>query len=164
MAQVLDCPHIELDGLYHQPEWQAVEVEEFRRSVEEAVSAPTWVVDGNYSAVRHCVWEAADTVVFLDMPLPMVLSRLVPRTVRRVITQEELWNGNREPWSNLYTLDPQRSVIAWSVTHYAAMRQRYLQAAEDPQWSALEFIRLCSPFQVQQFMKNFTEAVGKGDA
>jgi hypothetical protein len=122
------------------------------------------VIDGNYSAVRHRVWEAADTVIFLDMSFYLVLSRLVLRTVRRVITQEELWNGNREPFSNLYSLDPQVSVIAWTVTRYDVLRQRYADAAQDSHWSSLDFIRLCSPFQVQQFMKNFTEAVVKGDA
>jgi adenylate kinase family enzyme len=160
---VLGCPHIELDGLYHQADWQPLEVEEFRRRLDQAISVPTWVVDGNYSAVRQHVWEEADTVVFLDLPLSVVLPRLVLRTVRRVITQEELWNGNREPMANLYTLDPQRSVIAWSVTHFALVRQRYTEATQDPRWSHLHFIRLCSASQVQQFMKNFTEAVAKGE-
>ncbi len=164
MAEVLGCPHTELDGLYHQADWKPLEAEEFRRTVEEAISAPTWVVDGNYSAVRHRVWEEADTVVYLDMPLHLVLSRLASRTVRRVITQEELWNGNREPLSNLYSVDPQRSVIAWTVTRHAALRRRYADASQHPLWSGLEFIRLCSSGQVQQFMKNFSETMAKGDS
>lgn len=127
---------------------------EFQRRVEEVVQAPTWVVDGNYTAVRNVIWERADAVVFLDLPLHVVLCRLVPRTVRMVVGRTELWNGNREPVSNLWSFNPERSVIAWSITHHAEYRRRYTEMMADLAWSHLTFIRLCTTTQVTQLLKN----------
>jgi hypothetical protein len=102
------------------------------------------VVDGNYSAVHEVTWTKADTVVWFDLPLPLVVSRTIRRTVRRVVTREELWNGNREPFSNLWSLDPEKSIIAWAATQHGAYRRRYLAAERDSRWSDLHFVRLRS--------------------
>ncbi|NLG68109.1 MAG: adenylate kinase, partial [Firmicutes bacterium] len=55
----------------------------FRHRVHEATSGRCWVVDGNYSRVRDILWPMADTVVWLDYPLPVILGRLLRRTARR---------------------------------------------------------------------------------
>ncbi len=83
--------------------------------VDAATEGPGWVVDGNYSVVRDVVWAKADAVVWFDLPYVTVLARVVRRTVRRSLTREELWNGNREPFSNLWSLDPKKSIIAWTA-------------------------------------------------
>lgn len=51
---------------------------------------------GNYGRVRDLLWPRADTIVWLDYAFPLVLGRLTARTVRRAVTGEILWNGNRE--------------------------------------------------------------------
>lgn len=61
------------------------------------------MVDGNYSAVQELIWTRADTVVWFDLPLALVLSRIIGRTLRRVVSRQELWNGNGEPFSNLWS-------------------------------------------------------------
>jgi len=91
------------------------------------------------------VWERADTVVWLDYPRPLVMARVIRRSLSRVVRRTELWNGNRERWRNLLSLDPQESVIIWSWTHHAVNRERFLAASIDPAWSHLRFIRLRSP-------------------
>ena len=126
--------------------------------VRGAVSPPAWVVDGNYSAVRDLVRARADTVVFLDYPLHVVLTRLVPRTVMRTVRRTELWNGNREPMSNLWSIRPERSIIAWSITRHSPLRRRYVEAMVDPQWSHLAFVRLCSPSEVARFLASVPPA------
>src|SRR5919198_88590 len=42
--------------------------------------------------------ERADTVVWLDLPLRVALSRVTRRTIGRIRAGEELWSGNRESW------------------------------------------------------------------
>ena len=105
------------------------------RVVEAMVASATWVVDGNYSVVRETVWERADTVVWFDLPYAVVMARTIKRTVRRVVTREELWNGNREPWSNLYSFDPKKSIIAWAATRNGRrIRLRYTGTAKNDAW------------------------------
>ena len=62
------------------------------------VDSDGWVADGNYSKVRDLVWGSADLLVWLDYALPVIMGRLVSRTLRRLITREVLWNDNRENW------------------------------------------------------------------
>jgi len=145
LAERLRVPYVELDSIFHQPEWAELPRDEFRAQVAEVVAGRGWVVDGNYSVVRDLVWAAADSVVWVDPPRRTVMRRVIARTVARTMTRRELWNGNREPWTNLLSLDPQRSIVAWSWTRHAVYRERYGRAQEDPAWSGVEFIRVRRP-------------------
>jgi adenylate kinase family enzyme len=152
LAAQLGVPHVELDALFHQPGWTELPGPEFRRHVAAATDGEGWVIDGNYSAVRPLVWQRADTVVWLDLPRAIVLRRIVGRTLARAILRKTLWNGNRERWRNLTTLDPEQSVIAWSWTHRATYRERYGGAMEDPAWAHCRFVRLRSARDVEAFL------------
>jgi adenylate kinase family enzyme len=144
LAADLGAPHLELDSVFHQPGWQPLEREAFRERVETFTQARTWVVDGNYSAVRDIVWSRADTIVWFDLPRHKVMRQLLRRTLRRMVSGAELWNGNRERWQNLFRLDPEESILVWAWTKHASYRQRYLTAMDDPVNAHLRFIRLRS--------------------
>lgn len=161
LAAALGAPHVELDAIYHQPGWTPLGDEEFRARAAEATALPSWVVDGNYSVVRDIVWERADTVVWFDLPYAIVLGRTVRRTVRRVITREELWNGNTEPMSNLWSLNPEKSIIAWAATRHRVYRGRYAEAERDPRWEHLRFVRLRSQAKADAFMADVSSTTMK---
>ena len=149
LGAALDAPHLELDSVFHQPGWVQLADEEFRRRVAEFVVAERWVTDGNYSSkVQDLIWARADTVVWLDPPRHRVMRRIIWRTLRRVVARAELWNGNREPWTNLLRADPMKSIIAWAWTRHHATRQRYEGAMADPAHAHLTFIRLRTPAEV----------------
>ena len=152
LANRLGVAHIELDAIFHQPGWGELPVDDFRQRVTEATAAEGWVVDGNYSAVRDLVWQRADTVVWLDLPRHVVMRRILRRSACRVIFRRELWNGNRERWRNLASMDPATSIIAWAWTQHHAYRQRYSDAEADPAWSHLHFLRLRSAHEVSAFL------------
>ena len=152
LAGILKVPYLELDGVYHQPGWTPLPVEEFRARVADFAACDGWVTDGNYSVVQGLIWERADTVAWLDLPRHLVMRRLIWRTLRRMATRQELYNGNRERWQNLFSLDPEKSIIVWGWTTHAANRDRYLAAAQDPANAHLTFIRLTSPRAVRRFL------------
>lgn len=143
----LHIPLIELDQLYWRPGWQHAPADEFRDTVAAALAGERWIVCGNYGSVRDLVWAWADTVVWLDYPLPLSFYRLCRRTWQRIVTQEDLWGGNRESWRAqllsresllLYTLRThkrrQREIAAMlaeaEYTHLAALRFRLPREAE----------------------------------
>ncbi|HEU4421305.1 MAG TPA: shikimate kinase [Pilimelia sp.] len=144
LARDLGVPFIELDAVFHQPGWQPLHREEFRRRVEALAAGEAWVIDGNYSAVRDLVWARADTVIWFDLPRRTVMRRILVRTVSRAVTRAELWNGNREPIAGLFRLDPEKSIIRWSWTQHAKYRGRFTQASGDPAYAHLSFIRIGS--------------------
>ncbi len=152
LARAMGAPTIELDAIFHQPGWVPLDDESFRAEVARATAAPSWVADGNYSTVREVIWCRADTVVWLDLPYAQVLSRTIRRTVRRTVTRQELWNGNVEPWSNLYSWNPEKSIIAWAATRHKVYRQRYGEAEHDPRWEGMEFVRLRSQRDADAFL------------
>ena len=76
------------------------------------------------------------------------------RSLRRVAGRVELWNGNRERWRNLFTLDTEESVIAWAWRNHDSNRVGFEAAMADPLNAHLRFIRLRSPAEVRRFRRN----------
>ncbi|WP_231881681.1 P-loop NTPase family protein [Deinococcus puniceus] len=140
IAGRLALPHGEQDAWNHQPGWQAAPTEHFRAQVAAFTSQNAWVMDGNYSKARDIGWARADTLVWLDYPGQVVFWRLLTRTVRRTVSQEELWNGNRESLRGQFSRE---SVLPWFFrTHWKRRRETPQQIAQFPH---LKVIRLRSP-------------------
>jgi adenylate kinase family enzyme len=158
LASALGVPWLELDSVYHQADWTPLCVDEFRRRVASVASGPGWVIDGSYGKVRDIVWARADTVVWLDLPRRTVMRRLVWRTLRRVVGRVELWNGNREHWRYFFTLDEEKSVIAWAWKTHGSRRERYAAQLADPASGHLRVIRLRNPRAVRRFLRGLPEA------
>lgn len=152
LAQNLGVPFVELDAIFHQPGWVPLPPEEFRRRAAAMAAGDGWVIDGNYSTVRPLVWARADTVVWLDLPRRTVMRQIIWRTLRRVAFRAELWNGNRERWTNVFTWVPEESVISWAWHRHPVYRQRYAAAADDPANAHLCFIRLTSRAAIRHFL------------
>ena len=152
LAARLGVPHLELDGVFHQPGWQPLAADEFQRVVAERAGEDGWVIDGNYGGVQSLVWARADTVVWLDLPRWTVMRQIGWRTLRRAVTRQELWNGNREPLANFLSWDPEKSVISWAWHQHAEYRARYGAAAAEPANAHLTFIHLTSRRDVARFV------------
>lgn len=152
LAERLGVPHVELDAIFHQENWRPLPPEEFRARVDSITSGDGWVVDGNYSAVRELVWARADTVVWLDPPRGTVVRQIVWRTARRAALRMELWNGNRERWTNFFSRNPEESIIMWAWHRHSVYRNRYAAASADPQWAHLRFIRIESRRQAEHLV------------
>jgi adenylate kinase family enzyme len=161
LAEILGVPHLELDAVHHQPGWEPLPTDEFRRIVAARAAAGGWVIDGNYGRVRDLVWARADTVVWLDLPKRTVMRQVAWRTLRRVALRRELWNGNRERWRNFFTWNPEQSVISWAWHKHATDRATYAAAAAGPAGAHLRFIRLASRRDVARFL---AEARSAADA
>jgi adenylate kinase family enzyme len=156
IAKRLDVPFVELDGLMHQAGWQPRPDDEFMSDVERLSSQPAWVIDGNYRrfVIEGPVWSKADTVVWLDLPRRTVMRQVIGRTVRRALTREELWNGNREPLSNFTSLDPATNVIVWAWIKHDEFSARYATAMADPRWRHLNFVQLRSHADADRWLKS----------
>ncbi|MHB8395274.1 MAG: P-loop NTPase family protein [Candidatus Dormibacteria bacterium] len=142
LALILNSEHTELDAIIHQSNWVDLELDEFRRRVNERLEASSWVIDGNYAQVRDLVWRRADTVVWTDPSRRTVMTHLLRRTLARLITGRELWNGNRETWRDLLSFDPNRSVVMWAWVEHRRYQAAYQAASRDPIWASLRFIRV----------------------
>ena len=152
LAERLAIPYIELDALHWEPNWSEAPDEVMRERVRSAISGEEWVVDGNYSAIRDLVWARADTVVWLDLPLPTILAGYARRTIRRILFRQELWSGNRERLGFLLGRD---SLLWWILGTYRRRRRDYpVLLAERPQITA---IRLRSPREATAWLAGIAQ-------
>ncbi len=75
-------PVVHLDALYWRPGWVPTPEDEWRRTVEALVARPSWVMDGNYGGTLDIRLPACDTVVFLDTPRRVCITRVIARWLR----------------------------------------------------------------------------------
>lgn len=146
LARRLDLPFVELDALVHGPNWAETPDDELRALVEPVLGSDGWVIDGAYQhKLGELVLQAADTVVWLDLPIRVWLPRLTRRTLRRLRTREELWNGNRESLRN--AVWGRESLFAWAFRTHVSRRRTWPQALAD-----YNVVRLRAPAEVAAFL------------
>ena len=143
----LGLKYVELDALYWQPGWIAAELPDFRQSVQTALASAQrgWVVAGNYRMVRDIIRPAADLLIWLDYPLPLLFWRLLVRTARRLALKEELWNGNRERLWEQMRLWSDDSLFHWLFKSYGMHRREYPALFALPEYAHLNVLRLSTP-------------------
>ncbi|HEY9296341.1 MAG TPA: adenylate kinase, partial [Phormidium sp.] len=133
ISQRLVIPHIELDALHWEPNWVEAPDHIFRERVINAISGDSWVVDGNYSPVRDIVWKKADTIVWLNYSLSVIMTRLLWRTFERSLTQQELWSGNHETLQKSFL--SRDSILLWALQTYRTRRKEYPILFAQPEYS-----------------------------
>ena len=156
LAAALGVPHIELDALYHRPGWRPADPVEFRAEVSRLIEQPGWVVDGNYHGpgVAAVVRAKTDLIIALDLPRPVVLCRLLRRTARRVLTGEELWNGNRETLRQL--VNPRTSLLLYAHRTFGKDRRRAAADELASRSGGTAAVRLRSAGSVRRFVAYLT--------
>lgn len=149
LAEQLDVPHIELDALHHGPNWAEAPREEFRARVGDAIAGDGWVVDGSYqSKLGDLVLKRADLVVWLDLPMHTILLRLLVRTIRRIRSRVELWNGNRETWRGAFL--SRQSLFVWVLKTHFGRRRRYAASL-----ARFETVRLRSAEEAELWLRRY---------
>jgi adenylate kinase family enzyme len=161
LADQLGVPVIELDALMHGAGWTPTPTPEFRAKVTAAIaeadeSVAGWIVPGNYRTVADITQRYADTIVWLDLPRRVTMWRLLTRSVRRSVTREEVWGGNRESLVNLVSRDPNRNVLLWSWQHHPQYQQVYEGYAAGEFWSHATVHRLRTRSDVDTFLAGVT--------
>lgn len=153
VERLLGLPRLELDGVYHQPGWQPLDDEAFRSRVTSFMDTHEgWIIDGNYSPVQEYVWERATTVVWLHPTRWRAMLRVGWRSLRRAVSRTDLWNGNREPWSTFYSLDPERSILAWTWTRYPDITERYTRLQVDSRWAGIDHYKFVNRTQLEGWL------------
>jgi adenylate kinase family enzyme len=148
----LDLPVIELDALFWEPNWTQVPDDLFRKRVDQALQGTHWVVGGNYSRARDIIWRRAEILIWLDYPLPLVAWRLFKRIVIRIISQEELWGGNRETFRAQFL--SRESLFLFLLKSKPRHRREYPQLLKKPEHIHLKLFRFRYPAETQTWVNS----------
>jgi shikimate kinase len=96
LAERMGVPFVELDALVHGPGWTETPDDALAAQLAPVLASEGWVIDGTYRRkLGDQVLEAADVVVWLDLPIRVWLPRLVRRTGRRLIGREQITRATR---------------------------------------------------------------------
>lgn len=145
IAAIIDAEHVEIDGLYHGPNWQPRP--SFAEDVRALVARDAWVTEWQYSLARPLIAERADLLVWLDLPFwTTTFPRVVRRTLRRRIRREVLWNGNLErPLYTFFTDDDH--IVRWSISTRHSYHRRLLGPA-----APRRIVRLTSRAEIERWV------------
>ena len=100
LGATLGITPVHLDGLYYDADWKPLDKDKFADLQRDLVTAPRWIIDGNYASTLPIRLQAADTVIFLDLPGWACLLGILQRQVRHGGGQHQA-NGeyNRITWN-----------------------------------------------------------------
>jgi adenylate kinase family enzyme len=138
---------VELDALVHGPGWTETSDEVLHAELGQIMAEDGWVIDGAYThKLGDLVLRAADQIVWLDLPIRTWMPRLIRRTARRLITREELWNGNRESVRSI--------MVGRDSLFVDALRSHFARRRDWPtQLRALPVARLRSAEEVSRWLR-----------
>jgi adenylate kinase family enzyme len=147
LAQRLALPYVELDALHWRSGWVMAPPEDLRAQVAELMAGDGWVIDGNWTVtLGTTVFDAADEIVWLDLPFQSTFRRLLRRTLSRLRTREPLWETtNRETFRSAFL--SRDSILLYSITNHRRRRRRSLQLVENR-----PHVRLRSPAEVERYL------------
>jgi adenylate kinase family enzyme len=156
LAEALGVQFVELDALVHGPGWTETPDDALRAQVEPIVASDGWVIDGTYQRkLGPLVFAAADTIVWLDLPIRVWFPRLVRRSWRRYRGHERLWNDNSESLTSL--------VFARDSLFVFAFRTHFRRRREWPEGlRASRVVHLRTPAEVERFLADVRVNEGQG--
>jgi len=160
LAAAIGVPHIELDSLYFGPDLSTAPVPVLRERTRAAVAAERWVTDGNKRSVRDLVWKRADTIIWLDYPVYVSLSRLARRARRRASTlSAEAARSGRPAALPRQLLAAARGVLT-ALRSHRGQRRDYPRMFAEPANEHLAVARLRSPRATREWLAQVAEAPG----
>src|SRR5690606_9130858 len=150
LADVLGSPRIELDALYWGLDWQAKPSAEFRRLTLEATAGECWIADGNYGSIRDLLWPRATTVIWLDYAFPRVFWRALVRTLKRCVSREPLWHGNRESFRKAFL--SRDSILLWVITTHRRRRRELTALRKGDTYPGLHWVVFRHPAEAEDWL------------
>lgn len=129
---------------------------EFRSQTAKFTSTDAWIVDGNYSKLRDITWHRADTLVWLDYKLPLIVWRVTRRNLRRLAHREAAPSGFT--WQRAFF--SRRSVLSNAVRKWFTNRGKYARYAAEASASGVNILRFRTPRQTEQWLTELEATLG----
>lgn len=83
LGEQLDLPVYSLDSVVWESGWRKTPADVRAAAEAELIARPRWIIEGVSQRVRN----AADRVLFLDVPVPICMARATGRTLRHLWRQ-----------------------------------------------------------------------------
>ena len=151
VGERLGVPYHEMDALYFSgPDWTVNEG--LTDDVLRLTSEPRWIIDSIGSPeVRDLLWEKADTVLWLDYARRVIMPRVLRRSLRRTVTRESVFGGNRETWAGWLSRE---HPVWWAWSQHTSRRSEIERRISDPRFAPLTAHRFSRPDDTTAWLAN----------
>ncbi|WP_101845380.1 adenylate kinase family protein [Zhihengliuella sp. ISTPL4] len=152
LAALWDLHHVEIDGLFHGPDWTPRA--EFLDDVRAFAAEERWVTEWQYTSkgTDEILTPRAQLALWLDYPYRVVRSRLLRRTLSRSLLRTRMWNGNVEkPIWRMLRGDPEENILAWQTATLHKWAERFPEVQE--RFPHLTIVRLTHPRETKRWLR-----------
>ncbi|MHA7986674.1 P-loop NTPase family protein [Rathayibacter sp. CAU 1779] len=143
--------HVEIDALFHGPNWTPRP--RFLDDVRDFAAEDRWITEWQYwsQGTDALLAPRAELVVWLDYPYRVVRSRLIRRTLRRSILRTKLWNGNVEPpiWK-WFSKPEDEDILRWQTATLQKWHER--MPGIESRYPQLTILRLRHPRETKRWL------------
>jgi hypothetical protein len=153
LAARTGLPLVERDGL------GVMGSEQYQAALRGLAGQSRWILDGAPYYADDLIYAAADTVIFLDYPKPVVMWRVVRRTLRI-----ELWRRPSEahqPQGLVAWRDPEHAV-RWAWSSHRDRHREGLALMARGDLAGTEIVRLTRPSATARWLRRLWPARSAG--
>ena len=146
LAEKTGLPATHLDSLFWTGHWEERPREEFDALLMEVLRKPRWIIDGNYGRTIPLRASFCDTLIFLDVSMPVCILSIIKRVLKN--------HGKTRP--DMGGDCPERfdlGFLLYAMRMPGKVRTRFFQMQQDPAFSHVEFIRLRGRKAAKQYLK-----------
>jgi adenylate kinase family enzyme len=149
LAARLGVRFCDLDDLYWEPGWREVGHAELARRLAPIVAGVAWVISGNYhKTTERLLWPRVTQLVMIDLPLPLLVRRIVVRSIRRAFLDEPCCNGNRETLAHALRAD---APLRYTLRVWRARQARMAALPGDARLAHAQVTHLRTAREVQDW-------------
>jgi adenylate kinase family enzyme len=163
VAGLWSLEHVEIDALFHGPNWTPRP--EFLDDVHAFAATDRWVTEWQYTSkgTDRILAPRAQLAIWLDYPYHVVRGRLIRRTAVRHLRHTELWNGNTERGlTNMFSRDPDTNILLWQTRTLHKWNERMPGIEAD--FPHLTIVRLRHPRETRRWLSAQDAASGVSTA
>jgi adenylate kinase family enzyme len=159
VAAVWGLRHVEIDGLFHGPNWTPRPG--FLDDVRTFAAEDRWVTEWQYTSkgTNQILAPRAQLALWLDYPYPVVRARLLRRTLSRSLLRTRMWNDNVEkPIWRVLSRDPEENILAWQTKTLHHWEERMPEYTA--QFPHLVVVHLRHPREAERWLRAQAGASG----
>jgi hypothetical protein len=132
---------------------------EYLTALADLAVQPEWILDAAPYYTDELIYRAADTIVILDYRKPVVLWRVLRRTLRVELTRRPA--GAHQPQGLAAFRDPRHPARrAW--TSHAQRHREGLSLIDRPDLAGTRVLRLTRPAQARRWLRRMPRAARAG--
>ena len=146
LGPILNIPATHLDAVYWQEGWVESPKDDWNQTMRDLVDQETWILDGNYGGTIDVRLEAADTIIFLDLPRLICVKRIIQRRIQyHNRTRPDMGPNCNERLNWVF--------LKWIWTYPAQRRPGILSKLHGYQ-ERKQVVILRTPAEVKRFLNN----------